>query len=167
MKKIIKGYIIIIMILLLITMGSSICFHTIPVRGVQVYAAAINLLVGSSILYHISPPTVAAVEHIANKPIIYGDCRVKNIVRRGHMLVGYATLPEGGSMYHVRGITPNGEIYDKTCPNCLMENPDLTIGIKDYTVSETHLLKKNYPAFAAYTYLRTALLINKIKLLLK
>lgn len=158
-----RMYIKIVLVFLCITVVSAICMYAAPMgSGIIPYAAALNFLAGNSILYTICPPALAVVEHAVNRPIAQGDCRVKNLIPTGRLVVGYASAPGIKSQYHVRGYAEDGGLYDRTCPGCSMGNPDIVLTVRDFSVTDTKFHTFAPQAVAAYAYLRTALIVKKL-----
>lgn len=155
-----KGYFKILTVLIvitIITMPAHDGNYKSKTEGVM------NFFAGSMVLYNLSSPALATIEHIINRPITYGDCRVKNILPTGVIVAGVFDS-NGRDEPHVRTYSRKSvdRYYDVTCPACEPKQAFFMMGVKDYKVQETLFTEKSWRSINAYLYIRTALFIKKI-----
>lgn len=132
-------------------------------KGLIFLLGAINTYSGA-VLYAINPPIVAALEHSLDKSLFYGECRVKNIVKSGTLLVWQ--VPNFKNELHVRGFLEDGTVVEKVCSTCVLnaDNVAFTLKVKEYVPVETVFHKTpKYSEICAYLYLRAALKVEYLK----
>lgn len=161
--KILKQYVVSVTILLLVTyISSNVVLAPAVSMNTRLAGATVNWI-SFQLVYTIAPYAVAMVEHTINRPIGYGDCRVKNLVPDGFLLTGRVRMPgTNKEEMHLRAVV-DGKNYDITCPTCEFVYYDMVIRVKDYKVQEQKIQVVNAATVINYIYIRTALLVQRLK----
>jgi hypothetical protein len=153
-KVCVMTYIKMIPILLILTFVS---FHAYKATK-SATAKELNLLAGK-IVYTVGTPFLSIVENTLGYVITYGDCRVKNLISSGVLIVGKTTeIKSGQEGYHLRSFTTDGREIENTCPTCYFTKVSYGMAVKNNKILGVRWEKTpDISDITAYVYIRTAL----------